>query len=230
MSSSALASVFARTSAILLDFDGPVCSVFSAFSPAAVARELRARLDFVDLPVTNEPFEILYHVAQFKPLAATRAEAELAELETTAVRKAEATPGADTVLRHFKESGRRVVVVSNNSAAAVRAYLAQHDLDQYVTGIASRVDPNPALLKPHPHLLLDGAKILGLDIRQCLMLGDSATDIEAARSATAPVVAYANKPGKRERFEQLGPDAIVDDMTELLEVDGRSMSVVNAPH
>jgi hypothetical protein len=30
-----------------------------------------------------------------------------------------------------------------------------------------------------------------------------------------PSIAYANKPGKRERFEVLKPDAIIEDMTEL---------------
>jgi hypothetical protein len=30
-----------------------------------------------------------------------------------------------------------------------------------------------------------------------------------------PSIAYANKPGKRERFEALEPDAVITDMGEL---------------
>ena len=218
MSNDAVAAVLARTSAILLDFHGPICSVFSAFSPAAVAEELRARLKLVDAPTTSEPFEILSYVARNEPSAAVRAETELARLETRAVAEATPTPGAAAVLRHFNESGRRVVVVSNNSAVSVRAYLDKHDLARYVVGVSSRTEADPTLLKPHPHLLRRAAEILGLGIRHCAMVGDSSTDIEAAHAAGAAMIAYANKPGKRERFERLRPAAIIDDMAELATV------------
>jgi HAD superfamily hydrolase (TIGR01662 family) len=216
MSNQALSAVLARTSSVLLDFDGPVCSVFSNFTPAAVAHELRTRLQLVDAPEANEPFEILTYVARHDPSAAPRAEAELARLETSAVSEASPTPETEAVLRHFGGAGRPVVIVSNNSAAAVQAYLAQHDLAHLVAGVSSRSDSNPGLLKPHPHLLLRAAEMLHTDVRNCVMVGDSGTDIAAARAAGAQVVAYANKAGKRDRFERLHPDAIIEDMAELL--------------
>ncbi|MEU6643213.1 HAD-IA family hydrolase [Saccharomonospora sp. NPDC046836] len=218
MSNDALAAVLARTSAVLLDFDGPICSVFSAFSPAAVAEELRARLKLVDAPATNEPFDILAYVARSEPSAAARAEAELAQLETHAVSRATPTPGATAVLHRFSESGRPVVVVSNNSALSVRTYLDQHDLARHVVGVSARTEPDPNLLKPHPHLLLQAAELLNRSVRDCVMVGDSSTDIQAAQAAGARVIAYANKPGKRERFERLRPDTIIDDMSELVGV------------
>jgi HAD superfamily hydrolase (TIGR01509 family) len=219
VSNDALAAVLARTSHVLLDFDGPVCSVFSNFTPGAVAKELRARLELVDAPETNEPFEILTYVALHEPSAAIRAEAELSRLETSAVAGAAPTPGTTAVLQHFHELGRPVVIVSNNSAAAVRTYLDQHDLARYVAGVSSRIDPDPNLLKPHPHLLLRAAELLRADVRDCVMVGDSVTDVGAARAAGAQVVAYANKSGKRDRFERIQPDVIIDDMAELLGVN-----------
>lgn len=214
-----LTAVLSRTSNVLLDFDGPVCSVFSDFTPAAVAKELRVRLGLDGAPETNEPFEILTYAATHEPLAAIRAEAELSQLEEVAVRNAAPTPGAAAALRHFSESGRRVVVVSNNSAVAVRAYLAQHDLTHLVAAVSSRADPDPSLLKPHPHLLQRAAELIDSAIGDCVMVGDSVTDIEAAHAAGTAVIGYANKPGKRERFERLRPDAIIEDMAELLGLD-----------
>jgi phosphoglycolate phosphatase len=85
-----------------------------------------------------------------------------------------------------------------------------------VAGISSRAEPDPALLKPHPFLLQRAAQLLDADIGECLMIGDSATDILAAQAAGAPVVGYANKLGKRERFKRLRADAIVESMEELL--------------
>ena len=139
-----------------------------------------------------------------------------------AVSRATPTPGAAAVLQNFRESGRPVVVISNNSAVSVRAYLDQHDLARYVVGVSSRTEPDPNLLKPHPHLLRRAAEILSLDIRDCAMIGDSSTDVEAAHAVGAPVIAYANKPGKRDRSEHLRPDAIIDDMAELVGVGAPS--------
>ncbi|MFD5089013.1 HAD family hydrolase [Amycolatopsis thailandensis] len=218
MTSEQLVAALTRTSSVLLDFDGPVCSVFSTFTPAAVAHELRTALRLDAAPETQEPFELLGYVARYEPTKLVSAEAELAQLEKMAVLRAEPTPDADAVLRHFSESGRPVVVVSNNSAAAVHAYLEEHGLDSLVASVSSRVNPDPSLLKPHPHLLHRAAAILGCAVTDCLMIGDSATDIEAARAAGAVAVGYANKVGKRERFEHLGADAIIGAMSDLLDV------------
>jgi HAD superfamily hydrolase (TIGR01662 family) len=219
VSNYALAAVLARTSNVLLDFDGPVCSVFSDFPPAQVAAELRARLDLDAMPPTTEPFDVLRYVAHNRPTSAARAEAELARMETIAIATAEPTPGAADALRHFADSGRSVVVVSNNSTNAIRAYLDQHDLGRYVAGVSARTDPDPNLLKPNPHLLRRAIELLESTSSNCLMIGDSLTDIEAARAAGSPGIAYANKPAKWERFAPQQPDAIIGHMTELLTVD-----------
>jgi phosphoglycolate phosphatase-like HAD superfamily hydrolase len=48
-----------------------------------------------------------------------------------------------------------------------------------------------------------------------VLIGDSATDIEAARAARTAVIAYANKPGKQDRFVPLRPDALITAMSDL---------------
>ncbi|MEU4674478.1 HAD-IA family hydrolase [Amycolatopsis sp. NPDC023774] len=218
MTADQLAAALKRTSSVLLDFDGPVCSVFSTFAPAAVAHELRARLSLDAAPETQEPFDLLSYVARHEPTRLVSAEAELAQLEEMAVLRAAPTPDADAVLRRFNEFSRPVVIVSNNSDTAVRAYLKLHSLGSLVAAVSSRVDPDPNLLKPHPHLLRRAAAALGCEVADCLMIGDSATDIEAAQAAGAVAVGYANKAGKRERFERLRADAIIEAMSDLLDV------------
>ncbi|WP_156096438.1 hypothetical protein [Amycolatopsis jejuensis] len=114
MTASTVAAVLSSTSAVLLDFDGPVCSVFSSFTPAEVASDLRAALCLSNTPETGEPFELLSYVAGSVPAVASDAEVELARLERAAVAEAEPTPGADDLLREFHLAGRPVVIVSNN--------------------------------------------------------------------------------------------------------------------
>jgi hypothetical protein len=53
---------------------------------------------------------------------------------------------------------RRVAVISNNSQAAVERYLAAPRLAAHVDVTVGRTQPDPALLKPHPHLILRRAR------------------------------------------------------------------------
>ena len=51
----------------------------------------------------------------------------------------------------------------------------------------------------------------------CVLIGDSTTDILAARAAGTAVIAYANKHHKRDSFAAYRPDAIIDSITDLTE-------------
>lgn len=216
MSTEQLAALLARTSHVLLDFDGPVCSVFSGLSNVAVVDELRARLESVvdGAPDTTDPFDILEYAARNGSDAAAVAHDELTRLELAAVATAAPTPAAAEFLQHFGTSGRRVVMVSNNSAAAVRAYLEQHDLASYVAGVAARTEADPTLLKPNPYLIRAAVDFLASEPQTCLMVGDSISDINAARATGTPVVAYANKPDKQDHFQSHAPDAIITNLAD----------------
>jgi phosphoglycolate phosphatase len=84
---------------------------------------------------------------------AARVEAEMADQELTAITTAEPTPYVHEVVTSCRESGRQVVIVSNNADRAVRAYLTRHGLDDRINLNAARTSSNPALLKPSPHLI-----------------------------------------------------------------------------
>lgn len=73
-------------------------------------------------------------------------------------------------------------MVSNNSAAAVRAYLDKHNLARYVVDVSCRTEPDPTLLKPHPHLLRRAADLLTLDIRDCAL---ASLTVPASKPASA---------------------------------------------
>jgi phosphoglycolate phosphatase-like HAD superfamily hydrolase len=81
--------------------------------------------------------------------------------------------------------------------------------------VSARTTADPTRLKPNTFLLDQAVEHLCAAPGECVMVGDSTADVKAAQSAWVPSIAYANKPGKRERFEVLKPDAIIEDMTEL---------------
>jgi HAD superfamily hydrolase (TIGR01549 family) len=219
MSNEVVAAVLARAPNVLLDFDGPVCSVFGNLSDRTVADRLKALVGH-DLPAaittTDDPFAVLRYSCTVDPGTLRAVERQLRLLEVEAVMSAPATPGAAATMESLVVAGHTLTVVSNNSAEAIGVYLSLHDLGRLVSNVSARTRPNPGLLKPSRHLLEQAIESLGVKPNQCVMVGDSVSDIEAARRAGTAIVAYANKSGKRERFELHPPDAIIDDMTGLL--------------
>lgn len=64
-------------------------------------------------------------------------------------------------------------------------------------------------------------KYAGSQPARCLMVGDSPADIEAARRAGTPAVAFANKPGKARHLELFHPTAMVTALAQLTEYAAR---------
>ena len=182
---------------LLIDFDGPICSLFAGTPTAPIADRLREviRQQGVHLPQAIEDtgswFEIFSFAASVSTDLAARVESELTEVECAAVATAAPTPYVNDVISACRDSARSVAVISNNSEKAVRAYLAAHDLDSQIDLIAARTSCDPAMLKPSPHLIEQAASKLHTSASACALVGDSLTDIESARRAGAFSIGYA---------------------------------------
>jgi HAD superfamily hydrolase (TIGR01549 family) len=214
----ALGAIIARTRFLLLDFDGPICSIFGGLPAPTVAAQLRKLLNGPlpeEIANTPDPIEVFYYSATVSDEMAARVEAEMADLEVAAVPTAEPTPYVHEVIASARESGRIIGVVSNNSPRAVNAYLDRHDLSDGIRLVTARTSHDPALLKPSPHLINEAVRGLGADTADTALAGDSFTDIEAAHSAGVASVGYANKPGKRERMTELRAGAVISSMADL---------------
>jgi phosphoglycolate phosphatase len=213
---------------LLIDFDGPICSVFTGYPARTIAEEMRALVQqrggaelapvFADLPF--DPLEILVAVAAVADDSLTREVSDACrDAEVKAVAAATPTPGAADVLRAAHAAGRSVAIVSNNSSAAIEAYLHQHDLLRYVNGIAARFDGmDPRLLKPNPFLVERGPAAARASRDAAVFIGDSVTDIHAGQAASIPTIGYANKPGKHKRLNDAGADVVIDSMQVISDV------------
>ncbi|MFD0071362.1 HAD family hydrolase [Streptomyces sp. NPDC127166] len=144
---------------------------------------------------------------------ASRNAPSLAEAEIRAVGVAGApTTGAVEAMASARDSGRRVAVVSNNSADCVHAYLAAQGLSGAIEAVVGRPTLRPDLMKPSPQPLMEAAAILGVSPERSALVGDSVTDIEAARAAGAGSIGFANKPGKEEALTASGASVVVTEM------------------
>jgi HAD superfamily hydrolase (TIGR01549 family) len=186
----ALREILATTEALLLDFDGPVCSLFAGVPAHVMADQLRdvlAEGGHTNLPAyveqTSDPFVVLFYAATLGEEEARYVEATFRALETDAVRSAKPTAGSHNFIRSWKLTERPLAIVSNNSVSAITAYLDIHDLSSAINTIAARANANVPLLKPSPHLINEAVKALAGTLTSCTLVGDSSTDIEAARAA-----------------------------------------------
>ncbi len=97
---------------VLLDFDGPVCSVFAGLPAPEAAARLPASLadagliQLPDGPVEGDPLALLRQINEEHREAVGLADRTLAAVEAEAVRMAVPTPGGESVLRACAESGR----------------------------------------------------------------------------------------------------------------------------
>ncbi len=217
-----LTELLAGTGPLLLDFDGPVCSIFAGYPAPQVAEELRNVLTgrgaaVVDTIATEpDPLEVLRWTGQLGDLELTRAvEDALCAAELRAAQSAEPTPYAREVIVSAREAGKPVAVVSNNSVDAVRAYLELHRLAVHVAAVVGRAHAQPELMKPNPEPIRRVVSALGVEPEDCVLLGDSLADIAGSQAAKVKVVAYANRPAKAEPFSAAKPDAVVTSMSEI---------------
>jgi phosphoglycolate phosphatase len=214
-----LAELLARTRCLLLDFDGPICAIFAGRPARTVVLDLLDVLPADGTPIpepvasAKDPFDVLRYAGTISTQLAQRVEAQLRANEIAAARTATATPHATEVITAWRDAGRPVAIVSNNSAAAVETYLSRHGID--VELVAARTSADAALLKPSPHLITRAIRTLDTTPAACALVGDSLTDITAARHAGVASVGYANKPGKRRTLSDAGADVVIDDMQAL---------------
>ena len=71
--------------------------------------------------------------------------------------------------------------------------------------------------KPDPLPLLHAAKHFNIDPKDCLMLGDSVSDIQASRAAKFKIICMSYGYNHGIDIAQHCPDAVIDSMTQLID-------------
>ena len=88
--------------------------------------------------------------------------------------------GIDELLRNLREHGVKTAIVSNKMDAAVQEVMAVYFDGLLDYGIGQRDDLRT---KPHPDLCNEALRVLGVEARDCIYVGDSDTDIETGNNA-----------------------------------------------
>jgi HAD superfamily hydrolase (TIGR01509 family) len=224
----ALHEVINRARVVLWDFDGPICRLFARHTAERVAGQLVEWLESRGLHGLLTPGErrspdpqILLRAVEVRhPGSGLVAELEelLTQEELRAVTSSMPTAYADPLIRTWAATGSAMAVTTNNSARAVRAYLAGRGLlSCFAPHIYGRTQ-DLHLLKPDPHCLHRALSATGTAPSAAVMIGDSPTDWEAASRAGVPFVGYARNERKEHVLRAAGAQHITRTLETLLRV------------
>jgi HAD superfamily hydrolase (TIGR01509 family) len=217
----ALNAVLAVARSVLLDFDGPVASLLppGPNSELPDATRLPLKRMGIDLPEpianTTDHLSVLRFAATQAPAVLDAVDRIAIAGEINAARLATPTHGADGLLSACRQSGRVVVIVSNNAAVAIEEYLERYGLTDQVSAVFGRPSGRPDLMKPNPMLVHQAIQALDEDPGNCVMIGDSTTDIEVSRATGVRSIGYAKTPKRGVELAAAGADALTDDMAAL---------------
>ncbi|WP_298982381.1 phosphoglycolate phosphatase [uncultured Roseibium sp.] len=131
--------------------------------------------------------------------------------------------GVVDALKAFREEGWKLAVCTNKAERLTLPLLTELDLSQYFDAVIS--GDTFSVSKPDAAPVHGAINQAGGTVTGSIMIGDSVTDINAARNAGIPVIAvnfgYTPVP-----VEQLGPDRIISHFDELA---GAVTALADAP-
>jgi HAD superfamily hydrolase (TIGR01509 family) len=122
-------------------------------------------------------------------------------------------PHVTPLIEHLA-SRSELAVITTRSRKDAEIFLAQHRLAQHFSLLTTQ--ETTKRLKPHPEPIHYTAQRLGLPSSKCVMVGDTAVDIRAARRAGAWAVGVLCGFGERRELQRAGAHLVLDTTADLL--------------
>ena len=122
-------------------------------------------------------------------------------------------PGVQEGLDYLREQDYSLGCVTNKAEQFTLPLLRDLDIEDYF-GIVVAGDTLP-VKKPDPTPLLYAAEFFGVTPEQSLMIGDSKSDVKAARAAGFGIICMSYGYNHGEDIRIYEPDSVIDSMAEL---------------
>jgi HAD superfamily hydrolase (TIGR01549 family) len=115
----------------------------------------------------------------------------------------ELNPEAVPALRRLRARGLRTCLATNTNRKLAEAILGRFGVSELLTALACADEAGAG--KPDPALIRLAAARLGLKLSECVMVGDSRYDEEAARTAPVDFLGYryGNPPTRIETLSEI---------------------------
>ncbi|MCU7799660.1 MAG: phosphoglycolate phosphatase [gamma proteobacterium symbiont of Lucinoma myriamae] len=122
-------------------------------------------------------------------------------------------PGVKEGIDYLRDAGYKLGCVTNKAAAFTHPLLKDLGLFDYFESIVS--GDTLEKKKPDPMPLLHSAEVLDVSPEESLMLGDSISDVKAARAAGFQIICMSYGYNHGVDIHESNPDVVIDSMAEL---------------
>lgn len=122
-------------------------------------------------------------------------------------------PGVKEGLQFLRGAGYKLGCITNKAAAFTEPLLKDLGVYDYFQIVVSG-DTLP-VKKPDPQPLLHAARYFKVEARDSLMVGDSISDVKAARAAGFQVICVSYGYNHGQDIRDAHPDAVIDSMAQL---------------
>ena len=124
-------------------------------------------------------------------------------------------PGCLEALDWVKERGIPMGVCTRNSQTAAEETLREHGLAKYFEAVVGCTTRHR--MKPHPDQLLECYRMLKVEPRRGVIVGDSHTDVVMGKAVGSYAIAVPMYFSRVEKMKEAGVDRIIDSLAELPE-------------
>ncbi len=204
--------------AIFFDLDGTIVDSREAYYEAA-----RSAFQAMgqDPPKTKAALEIPRRLEQKKPISdvikgdtSRFLDVYLKTYYSVTKVKTRLLPNVSTVLEILSAKAKLALITTRSvPKKIIIKELERFGIAKHFTFVVTALDTYKP--KPSPEALLKCVKALDVQIRDCVIVGDSINDVKAGKAAGAKTVAVLSGLFSREEFVKEHPDLIIKDAAAL---------------
>ena len=123
-------------------------------------------------------------------------------------------PEVEDILLKLKNLGWELGVCTNKPAYLAKELLKRLNLENYFDSLVG--SDTFEYRKPDPRALIDTIKLLNVDVRNSVFIGDTKTDRDTASAAGVPIIMVQFGHGAlNHNLHSLEPDAIINNFSEI---------------
>ncbi len=120
------------------------------------------------------------------------------------------------LLKELSNEGYPIAIASSKKNSVVEMGLKAVGIDQYFDVIIGQDQVENT--KPNPECIIKAYKALGYSMSNTIYVGDSGTDIQAAKNAGVYSIAILSNKKRKEELSQENPNKLIEDMAEISEI------------
>ncbi|MFV0380101.1 MAG: prolipoprotein diacylglyceryl transferase [Anaerorhabdus sp.] len=117
------------------------------------------------------------------------------------------------ILKYLKDQKYDVAIVSSKSAQSIEVGMNLFNLNDYVDIIVSNDDVENC--KPDPEGIMKACKLLNRGHDDCIYVGDSTSDIMAAKNAGVYSIGYLYNEDRKQKLIDSKPNKVISDLMEI---------------